>query len=120
MALRILFRIFSSDERQDIWDGAESKITLVCSKILRDFAPEVKDIWGSSVVLLIRELLNLDDDRVCRMRLQFGDHGSQFQKHASLHYEAFASIVGMTSDTPLGDVSFLLGAFYARARTYPL
>ena len=67
VALRILFRIYDSDARKPIWDNVEEKILSVSKKITTDYVPETKDIWATSVVLVIRELLHLSDDRVCHV-----------------------------------------------------
>lgn len=67
-ALRIMFRIYEQDDREEIWDAMERRIEEYCSATFQHFllsvTRETRDIWTPLIVLILRELLNLSDDRV--------------------------------------------------------
>ena len=65
VALRVLFRMYERESRKSEWATVESHIVDVSSRIFVDFTPETKDVWAAPVVLVLREILHLGDERVC-------------------------------------------------------
>ena len=68
--LRILFRILSSEERADVWPEIEINIAATCASTLEHYTHgvtrETRDVWTPLVTLILREIIALDDERVCQ------------------------------------------------------
>lgn len=109
-ALRILFRMYESEARSAIWPRVEQRIIEVCGSTFDHFLTvvtrETREIWAPLVVLLLREMLALEDDR--------------FQRHAAIHYDRVGECITLAFDAPLGDLSFFLAAYFGRCRSLAL
>lgn len=105
-ALRILFRMYDLEERRDIWPRVEERILEVCGSTFDHFLTvvtrETREIWAPLVVLVLREILVLSDER--------------FQRHAAIHYQRICECLTLSFDAPLADLSFFLAAFFSRSR----
>eukprot|EP00054_Salpingoeca_dolichothecata_P019245 m.119519 g.119519 ORF g.119519 m.119519 type:complete len:1767 (+) comp23182_c0_seq1:115-5415(+) len=109
-ALRILFRIYGSEDRKDVWEPVEERIHALTTATLEHFfanvGPDTRAIWTPIIVLIIREFLALSDER--------------FQQHAARHYQAMIDLLSLSYDSPLAQLGFMLGAFFNRARRFEL
>jgi len=65
--LRILFRMYSDEERKESWPDIEQRSLRICKEALGYFlsleSPSHRDAWTSLLLLLLNRLLKLDDDR---------------------------------------------------------
>ena len=71
VALRVLFRMYERENRKSEWATVESHIVEVSTRIFADFTPETKDVWAPPVVLVLREILHLNDERVCQVKYNY-------------------------------------------------
>jgi hypothetical protein len=66
--LRIVFRIYEAEDRAEVCAAVEEQLLATCGALLRQFVADVpkeaRDSWVPLVVLLLRELQGLSDERV--------------------------------------------------------
>jgi len=65
--LRILFKMYSDEERNDSWSEVEQRSLRICTDALQYFlsleSSSHRDAWTSLLLLLLNRLLKLDDER---------------------------------------------------------
>eukprot|EP00730_Choanoeca_flexa_P014367 TRINITY_DN6260_c0_g1_i1.p1 TRINITY_DN6260_c0_g1~~TRINITY_DN6260_c0_g1_i1.p1 ORF type:complete len:1256 (+),score=488.56 TRINITY_DN6260_c0_g1_i1:453-3770(+) len=109
-SLRILFRMYEAEARQDMWESVETRIEEVCTQTLSMFlstvTAETREIWIPIVNLILREVVSMPEER--------------FEKHSKLHYLAFAECMTVAFDSHLGDLAFMLAAFFKRCQSVSL
>jgi hypothetical protein len=109
-SLRILFRMYEAESRKAMWADIEDRIQAVCTTTLFMFlstvGKETRDIWIPIINLILREVVSMPEDR--------------FVMHSKLHYDAFAECMTVAFDSHLGDLAFVLAAFFKRCRAVPL
>ncbi|XP_064486890.1 brefeldin A-inhibited guanine nucleotide-exchange protein 1-like isoform X2 [Ornithodoros turicata] len=83
--LRVLFRMYGDDGRQDAWHTVQDRLIGVCREALHyhlTLATEShRDAWDSLLLLFLTRVLRLDDDR--------------FRAHASVYYPHLCELTCM-------------------------
>eukprot|EP00049_Salpingoeca_infusionum_P023789 m.13862 g.13862 ORF g.13862 m.13862 type:complete len:1705 (+) comp6055_c0_seq1:251-5365(+) len=109
-AIRIMFRIYESDDRKEVHDEVEERLLSVCTNTLDIYlttvSVETRDIWTPLLCLIIREIMNMNDER--------------FEKHATAHYEALCECITLSFDSKIDNLAFYLPAFFNRTRALSL
>ena len=104
--LKILFRMYEAEQHREVWSRVEGQIVDVCRSTLHLFltAEDVDDraLRSTLIALILREVLVMPDER--------------FVTHAGMHYTSFVECLTLAFDGKLGELSFLLAAFFNRAR----
>ena len=63
-----MFRIYEHEERKEIWGLVEQRIESFAAATFHHFlhsvTRETREIWTPLIILILRELLNLSDERV--------------------------------------------------------
>ncbi|KAM7451901.1 Brefeldin A-inhibited guanine nucleotide-exchange protein 1 [Porites harrisoni] len=81
--LRILFRMYSDEERKDSWPEIEQRSLRICTDALRYFlsleSSSHRDAWTSLLLLLLNRLLKLDSER--------------FKRHISRYYPLLCNML---------------------------
>lgn len=81
--LRILFKMYSDEERKESWPDIEQRSLRICTDALSYFlsleSSSHRDAWTSLLLLLLNRLLKLDEDR--------------FKTHISHYYHALCNML---------------------------
>lgn len=81
--LRILFRMYSDEDRKDSWPEIEQRSLRICTDALRYFlsleSSSHREAWTSLLLLLLNRLLKLDKER--------------FKTHISQHYPLLCNML---------------------------
>ncbi|CAL1273315.1 unnamed protein product [Larinioides sclopetarius] len=81
--LRILFRMYTDESRQESWDEVEKKLILICCEALNYYlgltVEKHRDCWTSLLLLMLSRVNQLDDER--------------FRAHASAYYLTLCEMI---------------------------
>ncbi|XP_033116486.1 brefeldin A-inhibited guanine nucleotide-exchange protein 1-like [Anneissia japonica] len=81
--LRVLFKMYSDEKRQEFWPKIQQKLISVCEEALRYFltleSESHRDTWKSLIVLLLTKMLKMNEQR--------------FKVHASNHYTSLCEVM---------------------------
>jgi len=106
-ALRIMFRMFTSEAHADSVEKTEAQILDVCKSTLERFVlsipPEARHVWAPYISLILREVLSLDD--------------AKFQKFAAILYDLCTEIMVLAFDQKLGQLVFYLAQFFKKTKS---
>lgn len=109
-ALRVMFRMYAAEAHSDAVMGTETKILEVCHDTLERFVisipPEARHVWAPYISLILREILDLDDER-------FHTFGTKF-------YDLWTEMLVLAYDQKLGQIVFFLAKLFARTKSIAL
>ncbi|XP_071965840.1 brefeldin A-inhibited guanine nucleotide-exchange protein 1-like [Antedon mediterranea] len=81
--LRVLFKMYSDEKRQEFWPKIQQKLISVCKEALEYFltleSDSHRDTWKSLIVLLLSKMLKMNEQR--------------FKVHASNHYSQLCEVM---------------------------
>ncbi|KAF8782545.1 Brefeldin A-inhibited guanine like protein [Argiope bruennichi] len=81
--LRILFRMYTDESRQESWKEVEKKLILICCEALNYYlgltVEKHRDCWTSLLLLMLSRVNQLDDER--------------FRAHASAYYLTLCEMI---------------------------
>eukprot|EP00053_Salpingoeca_punica_P019678 m.200806 g.200806 ORF g.200806 m.200806 type:complete len:1530 (-) comp17699_c1_seq2:138-4727(-) len=109
VALRIMFRLFGDESRSSCWEMLEARIAAEVQAIFSSFVKMVtreSDLWSPLIVLLLREILALSDERFMRMGRKLHD--------------VICDMVSLAWDMPLGELGFALTDYFGRCKRFKL
>ncbi|EDQ86494.1 uncharacterized protein MONBRDRAFT_33770 [Monosiga brevicollis MX1] len=109
-SLRILFRLYETEDRREIWPEVEERINEMCSYTLKWYlahvGPDTREIWLPIINLILREMLAMSDER--------------FQEHAARHFSSVIECVTVACDSSLGVNAVFLAAFFSRCGRFKI
>ncbi|GFY62356.1 brefeldin A-inhibited guanine nucleotide-exchange protein 1 [Trichonephila inaurata madagascariensis] len=100
--LRILFRMYTDESRQESWSEVEKKLILICCEALDYYlgltVEKHRDCWTSLLLLMISKVNQLDDER--------------FRAHASAYYLTLCEMIFHES---IPELRAILKRFFIRS-----
>jgi brefeldin A-inhibited guanine nucleotide-exchange protein len=67
--LRILFKMYSDETRQDAWPAIQQRLIAVCREALEYFlclqSEAHRDAWTCLLLLVLTRIFKMSDERVC-------------------------------------------------------
>lgn len=106
-ALRIMFRMYTSEAHAESVEKTEAQILEVCKGTLQRFVlsipAEARHVWAPYISLILREVLSLDNVK--------------FEKFAAILYDQCTEMMVLAFDQKLGQLVFYLAQFFAKTKS---